>query len=87
MKGRIKMALVSIKYKHKESKLKAFKLVRTKKVNVLIVIDEENKILKFKKRTINNVCNELNLKIEKLTDVDIDSIEILKDLGSTNYEI
>lgn len=89
MRGSIKLAKVSIKYKEKKKggKKTGFELIKTKKVETTIVIDEQRRILKFKSRTISKVCRELGLNDQKLIDPDINEIEILKDLGKTNYDI
>ena len=94
MKGSIKLANVSIKYKvksfkrnHAGIKVEFFKQVTSNKVEVLIVIHEEKRILKNKEKVIKKVCDELKLDFDKIVDPNINSVEILKDLGRTNYEI
>lgn len=94
MKGSIKLANVSIKYKEKNykvnhagRKVEFLTTVVTKKVEILIVIDEEKRVLKFKNRAIKKVCSALGLHFEKIVDPNINSIEIIKDLGKTSYEI
>lgn len=86
MKGNIKLAKVSIKYK-KKTKERRMELIRTAPVEILIVIDETKRILKFKSRTISKVCQELSLNKDKVIDPDINTIEIIKDLGRTAYDI
>jgi hypothetical protein len=94
MKGSIKLANVSIKYKvksfktnHAGRKIEFFEQTVSKKAEVLIVINEEKRIVKFKEKVIRKVCNELHLDFDKIVDPNINSVEILKDLGRTNYEI
>lgn len=94
MKGSIKLANVSIKYKvksfktnHAGRKVEFFEQVTSKKAEVLIVINEEKRILKNKEKVMKKVCNELHLDFDKIVDPNINSVEILKDLGRTNYEI
>ena len=87
MKGNIKYAKVSIKYN--ESKGRTKSEVSTKPVKILIVVKEtENKrTLKFKTAAIKRVCQEAKLNYNKLRDPDINSIEIIKDLGKTIYDV
>lgn len=91
MKGSIKYANVSIKYKSKRTVVRGKQLYTdfqaTRAVPVVITIDEENRILKFKKRTINRVCRDLGLNQDLMFETTINSIEILKDLGKTVYDI
>lgn len=94
MRGSIKLANISIKFKRKSFKknhagrnIEFLETVVTKKVEVLIVINEEKRIVKFKERVIKKACLELNLSFNDIIDPNINSVEILKDLGSTNYNI
>jgi predicted site-specific integrase-resolvase len=87
MRGEIKLAKVSIKYKQKRKGGKNFETIKTRKVEVIIVITYRPRTLKFKDRTISKVCRELGLNLDKLIDPVIDEIEILADLGKTNYDI
>lgn len=87
MRGSIKLALVSIKYKQKKKGGKSFELIKSNKAKVVIVIDEQNRVLKFKNRTISKVCRDLGLNLDKLIDPTINEIEILVHLGKTNYDI
>lgn len=94
MKGSIKLAAISIKYKEKTTKknhagrnVDFYTPVVTKKVEVIIVINEEKRIVRFKERVIRKVCVALNLNYDKILEPNINSVEILKDLGKTNYEI
>jgi hypothetical protein len=86
MKGRIKMANVSIKYKQR-GRGKNLKMIRTKPIETLIVINEEKRILKFKSRVIGRICRDLHLNVDKLIEPDINSIDIIKDVGQTNYDV
>jgi len=86
MRGSIKMANVSIKYKQK-TRGKRMEVVKTAPVEIIITIDEVNRVLKFKSRTISRVCRSLNLNKDKLIDPDINTIQIIKDLGKTAYDI
>lgn len=86
MKGRIKMANVSIKYKQR-GRGNSMKVIKTRPTVTLIVINEEKRILKFKSRVISRVCRDLNLNSKKMIDPDINSIEIIKDVGQTAYDI
>ena len=63
------------------------KVVKTVPVEIIITIDEVNRVLKFKSRTISKVCQSLNLKKDELIDPDINTIQIIKDLGKTAYDI
>jgi len=80
------MANVSIKYKQK-TRGKRMEVVKTAPVEIIITIDEVNRVLKFKSRTISRVCRSLNLNKDKLIDPDINTIQIIKDLGKTAYDI
>ena len=53
----------------------------------VVVIDEEKRILKNKTSAIKKVCRELEMNFDKLIEPNINSIEILKDLGKTAYDI
>ena len=86
MKGYIKYARVSIKYK-KKARGTRYEMIKTSPVDVIVTISENPRALKFKSRTISRVCKELGLKKEKLIEPNINSIEILKDLGRTAYDI
>ena len=86
MRGNIKMAKVSIKYK-KKTRGRTMEVVKTTPVEVIITIDEANRILKFKSRTISRVCKSLKLNKDKIIEPDINTIEIIKDLGKTAYNI
>lgn len=94
MKGSIKLANISIKYKEKTFKvnhagrrIEFLEPVVTKKVETLIVINEEKRTVKFKERVLKKVCSELGISYDKIIDPNINSVEILKDLGRTNYDI
>lgn len=94
MKGRIKLAKISIKYKEKSyktnhagRKVEFLTDVKTKAVEVLIVINEPKRIIIGKTKVIKKVCKEIGLDYDKIADPTINSVEILKDLGATNYDI
>lgn len=87
MKGEIKLANVSIKYKQKRKGGKSFETIKTRKAKIIIVITYQPRTLKFKERTILKVCRELDLNFNKLIDPVIHEIDILADLGKTNYDI
>jgi hypothetical protein len=94
MRGSIKLAKVSIKYNEKTYKINPngrkveFPVpVVTKAVEVILIINEEKRVVKFKERVIKKVCLQLHLNYDKLSDPNINSVEILKDLGKTNYDI
>lgn len=87
MKGEIKLAKVSIKYKQKKKGGKSLEMIKTRKVEIIIVITYQPRTLKFKDRAILKVCRELRLNFDKLIDPVIDEIEIIADLGKTNYDI
>jgi len=86
VRGYIKLANVSIKYK-KKARGTRYEVIKSPKVQVLITISENPRSLKFKSRTIYRVCKELGLKQENLIEPDINSVEILKDLGRTAYDV
>jgi hypothetical protein len=86
MKGAIKYAKVSIKYKQK-TRGKRLEVIKTRPVEVIVTIQEEPRALKFKSRTISRVCRHLNLNPNKIIEPTINSIEIIKDLGRTAYDI
>lgn len=94
MKGSIKLANVSIQYKEKSykvnhagRKVEFLDPIVTKKVEVLIVINEEKRTVKFKERVMRKVCSLLGITYDNIIDPNINSVEILKDLGRTNYDI
>ena len=82
------MAKVSIKYKQKTRGTRQ-EVVKTEPVDVLIVVleAEGKRVLKFKQRIISKIIKELSIKEAKVIDPDINSIEIIKDVGQTNYEV
>ncbi len=86
MKGHIKLASVSIKYEEKRRGEKLKEII-SKSADILIVINEKDKILKFKKTAIRRVCGMLSLNHEKLINPNINKIDILKDMGKTVYDI
>lgn len=86
MKGHIKLASVSIKYEEK-TRGKNPKEIISNPAHILIVINEKDKILKFKKTAIRRVCEMLNLNYQKLINPNINKITILKDMGKTVYDI
>ena len=88
-KGSIKFAEVAISYKRKKPRSTLFETVITKPVKIVIVVIEENgkRTLKFKKIAINRVCDGCGLKYDKLIEPNINSINILADLGKTSYEV
>ena len=68
------------------------KVEKTRPVQVLIVVKEWDgkRVLKFKTRVISRVIRELNISktvYDKMIDPDIDSIEIIKDVGRTTYDV
>lgn len=86
MKGHIKLASVSIKYEEKTRGGKLTEVI-TKPAEILIVINEDKKILKNKKQALGRVCKELGLNYKKLLNPNINKIEIIKDMGRTIYDI
>jgi len=83
MKGNIKLASVSIKYK--TGKKKEYNISRT--VDVVLVANEKKKVIKQQQTVIRRVCKYLNLNYPKLNEPKINTIKILKDLGTTLYDI
>ena len=88
MRGRIKLATISISYEEK-TRARIKKRIQSKPVEVLCVVaeSEQKRSLKFKKRTISRVCKELSINPDKLDNVKIESIDIVKDLGGTLYDV
>jgi hypothetical protein len=90
MKGSLKYALVSIKYKVKRVKIKNRQLYDVEissKTEIVIVINEEKRVVKFKSDVISRVCRNLGLNLNNVHEPNINSVEILKDMGNTNYDI
>lgn len=85
MKGRIKLANVSIKYEKVRKKKK--EIIITKPIEAIIVVNEEKRLLKFQKRVISRICDDLNINKKNLINIKINSVEIIKDIGQTNYNI
>ena len=86
MKGHIKLASVSMKYEEKTRGGKLTEVI-TRSAEILIVINEDKKILKNKKQALGRACNELGLNYKKLLNPNINKIEIIKDMGRTIYDI
>lgn len=87
MRGRIKMAMVSLKYKMK-GRGRKMELHKTPKIECLVVVKEweGKRVLKFKSRVISRVTRQINIS-KKAIDLDINSIDIIKDVGKTNYDV
>ena len=86
MRGNIKLASVSIRYEEKARGKKPIEII-TRPAEILIVINEKERILKKKKEAIGRVCKELNLNYKKLLNPNINEIKIIKDMGQTLYDI